>query len=360
MSIDSIIYAELSYPLDLNFQSVQPIFVLDNRFLILSSDQPPVAMLETAAGGRHGLVEWGAIDTLCRAARDAVIPAAERLLAEALPRSLAALGTDPLAYVVDYLAGAFAKRDWSDQAYDPKPLAAQLASVDWSVAVRRIAREIPVPKIEPPVMLLLGRAWKLDGHPYQPGCFQVFDSGRWIRLSGDYYLLGRLAADWQTRVREFISLAAEQLLAEAGKLGATSSVSEARRELERTGFVERGELVFLEGQPPRLGHIVPRHYNRTLQRDVNRDLAVTSPLIMPPTAYPSRSALCVYERVGGKWRPAHLPHGLCLGDEAPRHAQDSPGIGLAAYLRWGAERIAENGAFHSSDDSHNSDYDYGQ
>ena len=49
------------------------------------------------------------------------------------------------------------------------------------------------------------------------------------------------------------------------------------------------------------------------------------------------------------WERYRPPNGLCLGGSAPVARPESPGVALAAYLRWAAQRVASNGRFHSSD-----------
>jgi hypothetical protein len=109
--------------------------------------------------------------------------------------------------------------------------------------------------------------------------------------------------------------------------------------------LQDGDLLFLPGNPPRVGHLLPSHYNHVLGRQSHRDLAMTAPLVLPPQVVSPR----VYKRTSERWEPMHLPHGLCLGGDPPRDRPNSPGLTLAAYLRWAAVRIATNGRFNAND-----------
>ncbi len=342
----------LPFPFGESFQAMQPLVVLGDEVLAKSRAPSGDFLLQTAAGVRHELGPIGSLRSLWKNALHRLLPAVTTMLQREIPRRVAELGMSPLAYFIDYLEPTFRERDFSEAWYLSLPPVKPAKAVDWTVEVARAGRNIPAPDLVSPSVWILGRVWKLREQPARAGCWQVITPRRCYGLSGDFLTVGTVASTWRGELSKYVGQVAGRIASQVRSDEVSlSGLDAASREITTQGYVERGDLLFLPCSPPRLGHLVPPHYNRTLGRQVNRDLAMTAPLILPLPSPPCRSKLSVYERRPGGWSPASLPHGLCLGPDPPSHAQESPGVGLAALLRWAAQRIAENGAFHSSDDA---------
>ncbi len=338
----------LEYPIDEAFQRQQPLVLLGEQLLAKTSS-PAAAILRTAAGVHHGLGPVATWISIGQAALRRSRSTVEAMLQNELPRQVALLRTDPLAYFIDYLVPTFRKREFSEDAYSTVSTAhIEQADVDWTTELSAAAEGVPAPEFVQPSVLMLGRVWKLKPQPRREGCWQVDAASQCFGLSGDFILVRTLAAEWRTKVARHVTNVAAQLAQKVRQQDSQELVI-ARNELAAQGFVERDDLLFLPGRAPRLGYVLPAHHNWTLRRDSVRDLAMTAPLALPPIAYPSKSSLVVYQRVKNEWKIVTLPHGLCWGPDPPQHPQDSPGVGLASFLRWAAVRIAGNGAFHSSD-----------
>jgi hypothetical protein len=152
---------------------------------------------------------------------------------------------------------------------------------------------------------------------------------------------------WTAEVRAWLarSLAG---LTERNPAGAGSNtLAQARAQIDREGFFQQGDVLFLPGSPPHVGHLLPPHFNRTICRDSCRDLAMVAPFNLPPRIVAPQ----VFTRTSDRrWIPLGLPHGLCLGGGQPDFRPTNPGLALLAYLRWAAARVAANGMFHASDE----------
>jgi hypothetical protein len=341
------------------FQSQQPLVMLDGAVLAKTGSPSDSAVLVTAAGVRHSLGLLGTLDKIWKTALRRMLPDAEAILQAELPRQVAELRTDPLSYFAEYLVAAFHQREYSEESYHNQPSVPEPKHVDWTTEVAQTAKQIPSPESIQPSLWIFGRVWRLRESVARDGCWQLRTKGKSYALSGDFLVVNTLIENWRNEVAKYISEVAGRLACDVKEV---TCMINARDELRSQGFVERSDLIFLPGKPPRLGHIVPAHYNRTLGRNCRRDLAVTAPFGLPPTSTPSRSSLKVYEKSSRKWKAARLPNGLCLGPDPPKHPQDSPGVGLASFLRWAGQRIAGNGVFHSSDDTDTASddpYEYG-
>jgi hypothetical protein len=165
--------------------------------------------------------------------------------------------------------------------------------------------------------------------------------------TGETISVGQVDRRWREAVSGFVTQAADRLIDAGVDLAPGAAVAAARQEIARTNCLQRGDLIFLAGSPSRVGHVLPPHYNRVLGRQSHRDLAMMVALTRPPRIESPEVFVCDGQ---GRWRPFHLPHGLCLGGSPPDIRPETPGLALLAFLRWSACRIASNGAFHANDD----------
>jgi len=327
----------------------QPLIVFEDRIFVKTHADEVEAELRTAAGVRHRFAPLTTWTDLCRATARRSRNAVEALLLAELPRQAALLRSNSLSYFADCLVPAFRLREIAEGAcgFEPQPRseAGELAAIaDYSIS----ADDLPPPEILRPSVIFLGRCWRLAPRRRRDGCWQVERRGECYGLTGDYVTVRALDARRRAEAAEFAARIARELVGRNTTYDSPQWAA-ARDELARRGCVERDDLLYLPGSPARLGYILPPHQNWTFGRRSRRDLAITAALAVPPEPYPCRSTLAVYERTTDGWRPVTLPNGLCWGTDPPRHAQESPGVGLAALLRWAAVRLAENGAFHSAD-----------
>ena len=339
----------LNFPYGPDFQAPQPLVMMRNQLWCLTRSADAPARLYTAAGVSHGLAPVSSLRAVWQRAVTTLLPAAEQLLLTELPRRLVEQCTDAFAYFEEFLAPAFAQRDVSDQVFAGENARAPATSIDWNAHVGTVIRELPAPPINTPTLWLLGRVWNLVPRAPNPGCWQIALPSECLAASGEFMLVASIARQWKERISQFVTTTAAAIAANIARERRPALPGAAVAELANRPFVLIRDLLFLPGTPPRIGHLIPSHYNATLGFTVSGDLAITAPLVLPPRGVPDRNQLAVYRRRDSTWSPAHLPNGLCLGPDAEPQPSDSPGVALAAYLRWAAIRIADNGSFHSSD-----------
>jgi hypothetical protein len=335
----------LPYPFDLPFQHHQPLVFLGGDVFTRTRGPAGPAELVTALGVVHPLRRLGPAMTLVRHHLSRSRDEARRLVqAELAARQPG--GMDALRYFVEYLVPAFAERDRGEEPPPDALTVREARPADLYAEVDACLDGLPAPDLPAPALWLCGRVWPLRAMPPGEGRLWV----RWgeapLGLTDEYRPVSTLRDEWHQAVRRFVSRAAARVAERCRRGGRLPAPEAAREEVARSGCVQRGDLLFLPGEPPWLGHVIPPHYNRVLGGPSRRDLAITAPLELPPKLY----LLAVYRRnPAGRWEPFAPPHGLCLGPGPPAVRPESPGLALAAYLRWAAVRIAANGQFHVSD-----------
>jgi hypothetical protein len=330
----------LHFPLDPVVARLQPlIFAGDELFARTGAGDGP-AVLVTARGVRHTLRPIASRRVLLEHHLRLNRP----IVANLLRRDLAGgPKIDLLRYFAD-LAVAFLERDWRE---DYPPEGGRQPSLEPDRNNQAVAADAPFPALPAPSLWLLGRAWKLGPGRGREGRLHVLHRGDVLELTGESATVGSVRSAWEAEVRAFVRSEVGRVLSRESLTGPPELIR-MRAAVTQAGACQVGDLLFLDGTSPRLGHVIPPHHNRVLGRWVGGDLAVTAVLTLPPQI----TAPAVYQWHGAnRWMPYYPPHGLCLGGGPPPVRPESPGLALAAYLRWAAWRIASNGAFHSSDDT---------
>ena len=337
----------LHSPFDEHFRRIEPVVFLEDDLYVMTDRPGDGVEFVTALGVAHPLRRLCSRRTLDEQLARRNAGAIARSIRSGLVRLRADNGPDDLRYFVESLHPAFETRDWSEQ-FDldmPREPAEPPPPVNTAGETDALARACPTAIFPSPSCLLLGRFSVL-----RPGSGVGVDHVRQghetLRPTGEVVTTGQVDRRWREAVTAFVGQAVASLATAAGDEGPDSMLTAAREEVARSGHVQRGDLLFLAGPPPRVGHVLPPHYNRMLGRQSHGDLAMTVALTRPPRiAIPQ-----VFARdTQGRWLPLHLPNGLCLGGDPPGFPPEAPGIVLLAYLRWAAVRVACNGAFHAND-----------
>jgi hypothetical protein len=335
--------------IDESLSDLEPLFVLDDETFIKTERSPDGAHFVTALGVVHPLRRLCSIRVLAEQCVRRNATSIGRLVRDGVARLRADCQTDDLIYFMETLAPAFQGRDWSEH-FDidlcPTPAEPKFLR-DFSQQIDELSEAFPPIVLPSPSYLVLDSFRMLIADAAAAGVDHVRYNHQILVPTGETVSVGQVNRKWREGVSGFVTQSARRLVAAYSDGAPSPSVSEAREEIARTGHVQRGDLIFLAGPPSRLGHVLPPHYNRVLGRQSDRDLAMMLPLTRPPRITPPE----VFARDSqGRWRPFHLPHGLCLGGSPPDIRPESPGLALLAFLRWAACRIAANGAFHANDD----------
>jgi hypothetical protein len=256
--------------------------------------------------------------------------------------------SEELWYFTEQLLPAFEERDWST-ASTPDVTVGGVppdSRTDPSGMIDTLSRMIPAVFLPIPSVLILGRLRSLCTVK-SPGLgYHVRFGHEVLAPTGEEIPVNLLESRWRLDVRAWLSRTLVRLT-ESAMPAESADLRRSRAEIHRVGYFQRGDVLFLQGSPPLVGHVLPPHFNRALGRSSQRDLAMVAPLTIPPRIVSPR----VYSRTSdGRWVPLHLPHGLCLGGKPPEVRPENPGLALLALLRWAAARVAANGAFHALDD----------
>jgi hypothetical protein len=337
---------------------MQPILALGDDLFVKTTGAGDGVTLTTAQGVLHRFRRFGP---------RAILPEHQSRLAAAWIRRnlgvelerhrLKGRSEDVLAYFVDFLWPASQDRDWG--IADPASAARELQGfAELDAEVDRLCRGVPPPSWSwpSPSLWVLGRIWMLREVVRRAEAVDRVEWGKaYFELSDEHFAPANLERRWLEEARSYLDRATLQLRDRPGTRADSEAVRTARSELERAGCLVRGDLLLLPGNPPRLGYILPPHWNCVLGRMSRNELAMTAPLTLPPLLVSPG----VYARGSdGRWAPYPLPHGLCLGGGLPAERPDSAGLALLTLLRWSAVRVVANGGmFHASDAAFDRDED---
>lgn len=257
-------------------------------------------------------------------------------------------GLDDLQYLVETLLPLFDERDWSRGL--PRVDGTSLKNpryADDRAVVQKILDDAAPAAWPIPSVLMEGSFWPLRAvNVPGRGCY-VRQGQAVLARTTSQIPVKALETTWREAVIAGLPKALAALKAKPAS-ASSAEFARARAELERNGYFQSGDVIFLREFAPLVGHLVPAHYNLALRRRCDRDLAV----VVPMTGFPRLLMPRVYVKNGqGRWSNLTLLHGLCLG-ASPHNASwlaDLNRIAPLAYLRWAAVRIAVSGAFHERD-----------
>jgi hypothetical protein len=340
----------VDHPLDQLFQRLQPLVLVDDAIFVLGPDGAPAAIMRTASGLCYSLRRLCSLKTFLVHFGQATAAKRQQMFEAEWSRQKSAVTNDAFKWVVEHLVSALLTRDLGQAVRIDQPAASSRDGPIQETGFAADPAAMPTPPIPQPAVCLCGRLWLLRPAEEQDGCMQVETHTKTWGLTGDYWLLRSLNQQWLGQVHMTLREQVENQI-RVWSRGDSPETQTARVELGRRGFWQHGQLLYLPGSPPRLGHVLPSHHNSVLGRHCEGDVAVAAKLTLPPTI----SSLEIYQRSGERWLPYSPPNGLCLGGLAPVPLMD-PGLTLFAYLRAAAVRLATNGRFHANDgqESYNS------
>jgi hypothetical protein len=301
--------------------------------------------LVTALGVIHPLRRFGSVRNLAEHGLRLNRRAIGAMLSETLERRASADWVNPLRYFVCQLAPAFMAEDWDPEAPEAPAPPAGSARPDLAEEIALAAGEAPGPQHPAPSLWTLGRVWLLADGLETRGRVWVRSGDQCLGVTGHFFTVHNLETQWQTQLAQYVAGKVEFWVQAYARPGDEPDLRQASAEVARTGAFRMGDLVFIAGSPPAVGHIIPPHYNQALGRDSDHDLALTAHLILPLKL----AGLGLFERSSdGRWHAVSPPHGFCLG-QAPHGVVQGP-TAVLAYLRWAAIQVVKNGGrFHEAD-----------
>ena len=271
-------------------------------------------------------------------------------LQTALHTRQAATCTDPIAYYLWLKNAAADGAAGPDNGRGEPRTCPRTAGPDPLSGFADLLSQLPPPQLPNPSLILLGLVWPLEQQACTRNRLQVRVGEAVFGIAGRPRQLARLDEAYQTEVNRFVESAADRLARETPDLRFTSAeLNQARTTLKRDGYLQYGSLILIAGPPLLIGYLIPAHYNNSLGRQVNGDVAITAPFTLP--AVFNLQQIGVHECFStGQWRPTQLPHGLCWGRVSAPAAEcgGDPGPDLSECVRFLGYRIAQNQKFHTA------------
>jgi hypothetical protein len=339
---------ELRFVIDVHLLRLEPVFFHERGVYVKTERTHDGAAFVTGRGAEHALrLLVPAADFHDRFVRRNATAVRNYFQAE---RDHAQAGNrmEELQYFVDQILPAFTARDCA--AGDSLDIISERSSPatneEPAAVIDSLASTIPAAVLPTPSVLILDRFLTLHVVKPRAASYHIRHGDQMLEPTGEEIPLSVVESRWRAEAQAWISRSLAAMAERDGYPGRSSNLDRARSEIDRTGFFQSGDLLFLPGRPPHVGHVIPPHFNRAIGRNSRRDLAMMAPLHLPPRI----GQVHVYTKTNGRWTTLTLPHGLCLGPSAPHVRPESRGVALLAYLRWAAARIAANGVFHASDE----------
>ena len=332
-------------------RKVQPVVLFGARAYALSRTADGAAgFLAGPFDGVKPLRPLCGLRTLNEHARRAGQDAYRQLvLDEAARKSQDQVG-DPLVYFLTYLVPAVQR--WDRDSLAESPAAAPTDGPTLPDRLEAIIGRFPEPRYPSPSLFLFDRFWLLAPMAVKRGRLRIELAGETYAMTGQFLTSGQLQAAWQKMVASRVAAWVDKAVgsSSAAPRCDPAVLHEMHRRLRQDGCLEFGDLVFVAGDPPRVGCILGEHYSHSLSRQCRRDVAITSPLTLPLPERPVLAPDGILEKPSGRWERASLPHGLCLGGAfSPRQPFQTRALRWVGELRWACERVRSTGRFHEAD-----------
>jgi len=245
-----------------------------------------------------------------------------------LRRAEAQLRCDQLAWVVGHLMPAVEADDFG----------AESALRD-KLDLHDFVQSLPRPVVPVPSLWLSGHGWRLQTARRRHGVPQLEYQGVTLGPTDEQWTVDRFDREWKAQLIRGFKAGAPRYVFPPNL---SALVADARQQVAQRGWFQHGSLLYLES-PPRIGYVIPPHYNRSLGRPISKDLAITMLLEEPMAESPE-----VYQKTGNKWRVLDIPNGLCLGPSLPCKPK-GVSSGLFSYLRALGYRIRQTGRLNEFD-----------
>jgi len=324
-----------------DFLRLQPVVTVGDRLLMRGSVTPGSGQLVMPSGKVFALSEFCSMQELQMRILNSNRKALCRMVESAIA-SLSLVGGEVLRVVVEEWIPAFQSRDFGECAVvsDAAEAANQLS---FGPSIDSMFPAVPVPS---PALWVHGRAWPLVRGNWTTSMTAVNVGRRTFVLSGEYWPVSTLEKKWQQGLQAAATAFAERYTGPNQNARPSTRLANAREQIARTGAFEKGDLLFLSGNPPRLGCMIPPHENIVIGHVGEGQVAITTALRL--SASTATSEYQVYRKTSaGRWE--HFSHILCLGTAGHFYIDQDPALATWAHLRWAAERIATNRRFHVND-----------
>ena len=322
----------LRYPLNSLLHSV-PLAVLDGELYAATSGGGAGAVLIMPSGAEHPMRRLASQRVLAEHAARINRQTLEETYRGQMAWRRDAQGADAVRYFTVWATRAW---DW----LKPHTLEIRGGRGREADDVDAVLDGAPLPLLPSPALCLLGRFWPLreaDG-----GGVRVRFRDSLLSMTGNCRTVAELAAEWTAGASEYLSAADNRAATTTEEEDEDQALRAARRKFASEHVLQSGDLVLIGGDITWLAHVLREHYNLSLRRQVERNVAIAARL-RSPAAIPPDSELAVFALNAGKWALVRRPRGMCLGGgERPTN--------LAPFLRWAANRVADNGLFHEHDE----------
>jgi hypothetical protein len=330
-------------PCDIHL-GLQPLFIAGSRLFVRSEAAGCQALVVCPNGITIPLGELCSNEDFqrrhLRRSREWFRQSVEAAIAK---RALGCLGL--LGLVVDVLLPGIRARDFGTE-FDTLGAASPIRPAVDSREANVDYNAIPPLELPATALNVYGRFWLLAEGVARRRQTHVWFGHRCLVPTGDYWSASTLSKQWQANLEAVAESIASKIMSAGTTAPESQAVIRASQAVREHGAFEEGDLVFINGQPPRLGCVIPAHQNQVVGAIGAKQYAITTTLRHPIPA--TVTDFQVYRRTAAhRWEP--FQHNLCLGERGHFYIEHSPALANWAHLRWAAERIAINGRFHVND-----------